>query len=462
VIFEGAENAYVWLSHHNTSTLQILIARTETLASEIEETLSASHLAGHGSQETSLAGRKSWVQSVISTLEAIYSDPWFTSLWTLQETFLRQDAILLSLEAEAIHLGPTIRDVLSKVPSLTNIWPTSKSNKSHAANDTFWTIGSLAATCAYIYGVTLEHHKMIAHQWPDSDLSQLEQLMHIINKSGFNSLDSENPLSLYPVSGYRETEQSLDRIYAIMQIFDLQLGQSAQPDRQDFSLEELEDQLGEALLDKYRLLSQLFVHHKAAEPGKCWRIGQHSEMVDSFMPRMLMDNSPYCAFWKGDLAWGLHFQSKAYSFKALFARWFSPARTDATYSALECRWTLDQPSIGPLRALALDETEVLREMPTRFKSSRLTEGEQHKICSWLALNIERDNNLRVLLLGHFVEDVRAGPYYHCMGLIVLRQTHSQCGEYWQRIGICLWRSNLLPLRGECGHGKWETLKGLCG
>jgi hypothetical protein len=39
-----------------------------------------------------------WVNSLVTTLEILDHDPWFSSLWTLQISHLRADAVLLSKE----------------------------------------------------------------------------------------------------------------------------------------------------------------------------------------------------------------------------------------------------------------------------------------------------------------------------------------------------------------------------
>lgn len=108
----------------------------------------------------------------------------------------------------------------------------------------------------------------------------IEEVMLHIDKAGFNSLHADNPIMLYGVARFREAKYPLDRVYAIMQIFGLRLGETVQPER-SFSLAELEDQLGEALVMRSPLLSQLFVHLRPPQTGRSWRISQYSRVPEA-------------------------------------------------------------------------------------------------------------------------------------------------------------------------------------
>ena len=43
------------------------------------------------------------MQNLDARLKKLFWDPWFTSLWTLQESYLRQNAVLLSREAQPLN-----------------------------------------------------------------------------------------------------------------------------------------------------------------------------------------------------------------------------------------------------------------------------------------------------------------------------------------------------------------------
>ncbi|KAK8074099.1 hypothetical protein PG994_004998 [Apiospora phragmitis] len=86
-----------------------------------------------------------------------------------------------------------------------------------------------------------------------------------------------NPFSLLAASSRRNPYSEVDRVYGIMQVFDLRLGKSA-PEilaleekarkKIGFTLEELELQLAEALLLKYPIFSQLVLQSPACPIGE--------------------------------------------------------------------------------------------------------------------------------------------------------------------------------------------------
>jgi hypothetical protein len=75
-------------------------------------------------------------------------------------------------------------------------------------------------------------------------------LSNLINKTGLLDAIQGNPMGLLMASGNRTTEYEEDRVYGIMQVFGFQLGKSALNaiSGYKYSLDDLSDQLGEALL----------------------------------------------------------------------------------------------------------------------------------------------------------------------------------------------------------------------
>lgn len=200
----------------------------------------------------------------------------------------------------------------------------------------------------------------------------------------------------------------------------MQPGQSLEPDKV-FTLEDLEQQFGETLLEKFRLLFQLFVHRNSAPPGLCWRISQHSEPSDLFMPRMLMDRDSYFNIWTdGSLTRGVRFEAKAYDFAQLLARSRSPPT--AEFSEEEREHGINRPAVGALSVMALDETciDILADVLEEYKALPLSEAEVQELADWLVENAQRGENLRVFLYLHLCEDrvSSEGPKYHCVCLFV--------------------------------------------
>jgi hypothetical protein len=85
-----------------------------------------------------------------------------------------------------------------------------------------------------------------------------------------------NPVSIYGVACFRQTTKPLDRIYRIMQIFGLKLGDSA-----DSTLESLETRLGEQLNVRPPVHAQLFVRLQPTRHRYCWCLGQHVKVPET-------------------------------------------------------------------------------------------------------------------------------------------------------------------------------------
>jgi hypothetical protein len=103
-------------------------------------------------------------------------------------------------------------------------------------------------------------------------------LSDLINKTGLLDAIKGNPMGLLMASRNRTTEYEDDRVYDIMQVFDFQLGKSASDaiSGYNYSLDDLSDQLGEALLLQSPILSQLHVHTSEVKHGKAWRFSDSS------------------------------------------------------------------------------------------------------------------------------------------------------------------------------------------
>ncbi|KAL1639159.1 hypothetical protein SLS58_008246 [Diplodia intermedia] len=192
---------------------------------------------------------------ICGALDKFSEEPWFTSLWTLQEAFLCQNAFLLGkdgrrwtagLDAGAdadpdrLHHWVAILDILHDYTDDTSSWPL---------------------------------------------MRRLEDKFDIrkrIQRLGVVGITRYLPTAVLTVSRYRQVgpNNQQDRVYGIMQIFNLKLGNSnpATPAGQRFSVEQLQDQLWTALLEKYPLMSQLFVHKRALKAGDA------SEMASDELP----------------------------------------------------------------------------------------------------------------------------------------------------------------------------------
>ncbi len=252
-IFKQARRPFVWLSSLCTAELARAMQDVQTYGLELRDFIDKPH------SSLDLACVAGALQR---TLACIFSDPWFSSLWTLQEVVLRNDAVVLSAEGEPV------------------VW------ERDPLQYTFLTM--LVNLCQNIYQdlEVIERRVSTAAQYAgrneDGVTSTLRQMKDRILQAGFYYLFSDNPNVQYGTARYRMTSRRVDRVYAIMQIYNMQVGKSARPSENP-GLEELVDEFAAAINRRSPTLGQMFLHTAAPERGKTWRITEQSTIPDPLM-----------------------------------------------------------------------------------------------------------------------------------------------------------------------------------
>ncbi|KIX03765.1 uncharacterized protein Z518_07318 [Rhinocladiella mackenziei CBS 650.93] len=445
VIFGRAETVYVWLSHHRSDNLINILLQVSRLARCLEQGL-------HSSPERGPMGNglvtSTWLDAATTRFERLLSDPWFDSLWTLQEAFLRQDALLLFFEARPVPLDPDTRTMLENLIRYRaeQVWRDDYDIHETSAHGQYWTVSTLATVLSLVHGLLL------------SLLSDDFSLPLAICM--------QKPQIYFPSSNGRASAISarrlqFDLVYGCMQIFNVHLGRPERLFTNSESLEELNDELVIWLTNRHGSSSQMFIHTQPALLGKSWRFSLQSEVTDDFMPSMFRSNEMYMQFWDAKPhRWGLRFSAIAYGFEALAERWRSPTQTNPNTSDVERELFLHRPAVGPLKSIAVDENAHFDGLPSRLNGVRLRSSERTTLVNWLVDHFATACDLRVFFFMDRLWSRADGPVFYCMGIIALKKHDDEYGEYWQRLGICLWETNLVPLRNECGKGRWEHIDGL--
>lgn len=228
-IFRGAAHVFVWLTTHDKSFYT-------AWASEMDPCFG---LMCGPTFHTDVDIRD-WTMEMTMIVADFLADPWFSSLWTLQETFLSPNAVILPSDAMKNSIDLCLLRFISE---------------------------TLQAI-------------MDALGFDDQTRRADEEcgLGAMINRTGLLVCLEQDLMGLLTAAGNRTTRNEEDRVYGIMQVFDFQLGTSA-PDVDedyDFSLEELNDQLGAALLAKDPIMSQMYTNKGKVEPSKGWRLNRNS------------------------------------------------------------------------------------------------------------------------------------------------------------------------------------------
>ena len=212
-IFRLAHQVYIWLTTLGDEFSGDLIHSLDSFTDHLEHM----ELAENSNEYKALDFVKQ-IQGETATLrhnlEIFFKDPWFSSLWTLQEACLCEQAILLIASGHTIPLsyGPPRR---------------SKSSAS---------LELLNTNCQTI------KINLLPYAEHDKDI---KDLLAAIDRSGLSFINpglntGSGSLLLYSAARYRSTLEPLDRIYGIMQAFGLRLGSSREPEKY-FTLPELED-----------------------------------------------------------------------------------------------------------------------------------------------------------------------------------------------------------------------------
>ena len=246
-IFRRAGQAFAWLNLHNHATTQEILDGILDLDHDMacwKLDVLSKHNVG---REEELLSR---LDKVLKPIRNLSLDPWFSSLWALQESVLRRDAMVLSTSGLPLSLCHS-RDSNIHLDILSN----------HLAN-------------------TWQDLVRYADAWPESVKPVAEEIQLTLETTGFFFSWTNNPNLQYGLARHRITKHPLDRIYGIMQIYGFRLGESAHPGA-GVSMLDLELELGKTLIKQSAILSQWFVHTEEPRPGLSWLITQNSQVPDN-------------------------------------------------------------------------------------------------------------------------------------------------------------------------------------
>lgn len=257
-IFSQASTAYIWLC--GTSSVEL----NESLAVGLEAHLKLdAEMPGAPtlSATTGLPIRTipplkeqivfDCLESIQDAMDRLCRDKWFSSLWTLQESVLRRDAVLLT------HEG---------TPSL-----------AAADNRTLVTLAIVANSYRTLLG-DLDRYLL----WVSSAriIHKMVDLRHRLRQTILAFMACNNPNIPYSLARYRECKEEEDRIYGVMQVYGFRLGKSVQP-HMNFRLNELNVQFVKTLNETYPVISQMFVHTAVPERGRSWKITRDCDIPEA-------------------------------------------------------------------------------------------------------------------------------------------------------------------------------------
>ncbi|KAG8529590.1 uncharacterized protein KY384_006227 [Bacidia gigantensis] len=452
-IFSHAKHSYVWLSRLTEANLRpLLLDLRGALYGLQNEPWVREKAVGFQSRP--------WLRMAVGCLSGLLSDPWFSSLWTLQEAFLCTQAVILSRD------GKAVLDVAQF-----DLKP--------------WTLQRLFG---FVNDFVLWAERSTA---PRAE-PEYSELMDLVQQSGMAALWLNTPMGLLGVSYTRKTTRSLDRVYGVMQTLgsDFQVGLAradADPSK-EYTLSELEDEFGATVIERYPILSQMHVYLEPPEPGKGWCVRGSSAVP------MIAERGDLFGWSSGnrldigmevgyktlcdistvkvqDNLWA-RLSGRACSFIKLQQAWKEADQSSFATRLLHSNWRMHRSSTPSIHMIALDRgTPFEPEMPELRILNVVglgSDDHQHNLAAWMT---EQPNaeDVRVFLLGwsHMQDEV-----FHT-GLILIKRESTDI-TYWHRIGICMWMTSHLSDLGK-GDGEycdrafltgedddWHSLEGLFG
>lgn len=483
-IFRFAQNVIVWLTRVESGRLSECWSILNEAAKKVEALLRKPRLP----LQLSLS-RPCWVVEARQALDALFIDPWFTSLWTLQEAYLCPHAYLVP-RSGVITLGVTLHDLVD----LCHLFETAI-NLEHPIASTFYHF-------CRTHDLDLEMTDAF-FDW-EQYLSKLQTT--ILNR-GMSALAGRNPLALYSISQYRTCSKDWDRVYGIQQVFDIDVRtqprnpESGAPQSPNKSLFHLELALGTRILRKFPIRSQMQVLTEPVEPPNGWRINPHSRMPT-------LDIGPREWNWVNaevecELSTAIVGGSVFATFKG---SWISFEKLASDWKVKSDLKTGQSPDLSP-QQIFLDSVLSLKDIepfiPSRdgdelgpeWSAARgrsrdvMRHGDQqHRLAGWLVQHLGsllKSNSLTVLKLGRicadyigegtdwrenilsswgnvlsswnrYIDQLQEEEWYE-VGLICVQGEHKETA-YRRRIGFCIWLSGDAATQ----HSEWETTKCLLG
>lgn len=403
-IFANARRVYIWLSHLDEAELRLC---DEVLYDSWERLLLA-----EGNEARDTVEDNAWIESLVQLLEILLRDPWYTSLWTLQEMFLRADAAILSKSSNVF--------------------------KRKAGNGNPLGLANLVISCTSIYNELTR--RALDGQQLERDLSYTK-ILSLIERLGLYHGPWENPILLYGAARYRTTRDPNDRIYGIMQVYGFRLGSSAQPDH-TFTLADLEFQLARAHNARSALSAQLFVHTRIIKVGDCWRMDSQSKLPQALLMFTDTDRQSLCKI-SFESSREPRLRAKACHLKDIVNVWMHARLSH------EC---------NAVQSIFLDITAFSEErVPPDLHEMSQDDARQHELSNLLVEFL--NDEARVFLLGVLVDAVDEDVDI-LVGLIANPQEKGTT-LCWQRIGICFWEP-ISETSWEGSSGLWSDFEGYLG
>ena len=436
-IFDHAAQTFVWLASNGVyeppdqsnpgnpgKDINCLVSTTGPMKDLISFVKEASDLPKPTSSEDQqriLSKMSEYAHIFKGTEEAIScltKYPWYQSLWTLQEAFLSVDATFLDRNGCSVpddngHL-PSMRDMVNAIHTIYEACIASQNLRSEIGGPT---------------------------HYPE------KSCLDWIEWRGLHSLFYHNPMVLLPEAKGRMTSRKEDIVYGIMQVFKFRLGKSSLSwDRkQEFSLLDLEVQLGISLAEQFPILSQLHIHPHMIDGRQGWRgtrasvspgwdsewafrnpRGDKDSMTATLGAKEVSLIDPNTTSTVKEVIHGV-FRGRTCDFRLLSSIWGNMGRD---IEEMHC-------NTDSSFQVALDRSPIFTETQLGISCTpwQVPQGKPQKDLVEAMVRILDEKKLvaKVLMLGG-----RETSHVTFYGVIIVECFDKVVGKWFARVGICNW------------------------
>lgn len=452
-IFRGAQAVFVWLTTLNHVYLENVLTR-----------LYRDVMSGRSQEPRSLVPDTATL--AFGDMTRILADPWFSSLWTLQEAFLRSDALFMARDGHIPYLERHYETQQGDLaPYMTPVDLTEFVEYGEK-------LRSLPAECS-------------SRSSSESVVTLMkglyDEITLLVRSRGLLALYTCSPLATFTAASTRETKYPEDRIYGIQQIFNFRLGSSAiehtsaiEPSVDgEYSAASLQDQLGEQLMLNYPVHSQMHVYTAPVALGKGWRVNEDSVVPGAEEGTGLTWDHKESSYPDGPAAWPDDEEQFRKLCRLDIA--FVEGGVWGQFEAMTCLFAtfnsaLKQYEADCIMSRAYDAEpgntflHIWPDVTAELKASPGYVGrgyhpvprrQQRTFAQWIDDHLS-EHQLRILILGR--ETFRAQNGGNLLGLLIVEKKSGQL-IYWHRIGICRWMSTQLTFLGQA-HSMRPFFEGL--
>ncbi|RYP35791.1 hypothetical protein DL768_010964 [Monosporascus sp. mg162] len=398
-IFRRAAQVYAWITPWDT---QSMVRTLQVLETYTTSSLGAKH-GGYKLKPLTSSTAPINLPSLQNALADLAAQGWFTSLWTLQEAWLREPW-LMSRSADVISAALIFQSRVSDIERPVSL---------------AWIVGD----CWDVWRAL------------QSDRSPVARLIcgHILD-SGMLSLYCRNKSVLYRAATRRKARQPEDAVYGIMQVYDIRM-----PTRTDIN--RLFVDFGLVLNTQDLLSAQLFLHEKPVPLPGAWRMSRniHVPLIHLLPYRSRLGGTLVDSDRPPQFDGSAIFLSELVSFWEVTQRQRRGAQVvpyiphvylDATQSNLVCMQLNDE-------VTQPDPAGYNRCEDNYTQRVQLAELSRHMPYSLEKYQVLYLGSIHTDLSDFMTHQKQTWELTFHIGLLV-RQEKQGGGEPWYRVGFCSW------------------------